>query len=83
MTIALSVSMQSAMMRAPSEIRSMRRLPSTYITRNVPMIVRSRTKPIMKPALRPMAIRSTTNTMVTALPRLKMKLLVASETAVG
>ena len=34
-TIALSVSMHSAMMSAPREMRSIRRLPSRYITRNV------------------------------------------------
>ena len=82
-TIALSVSMHRAMMRAPREMRSIRRLPSMYITRNVPMIVRNRTKPIMKPALRPIAIRSTTKTMRDRLDQIEHEALVASVTAVG
>ena len=49
--IALSVSMHSAMMSAPSEMRSISRSPFMYMTKNVAMIVRNSTMPIMKPGL--------------------------------
>ena len=66
MTIALSVSMQSAMMNAPREMRSNRMLLK-YITMIVARIVKSSTTPIIIPARKPIAKRSTTNTIVTAL----------------
>ena len=81
--IALSVSMQSAMIRAPREIRSISRSPRMNMTAKVPMIVRNSTMPMISPVLRPMATNSTTKTMVTALPRLNMNSLVACETASG
>jgi len=81
--IALSVSMHSAMMSAPSEMRSIRRSPFMYMTRKVAMIVRNSTAPMISPVLRPIANRSTTKTMVTALPRLNMNSLVAALTASG
>ena len=83
MMIALSVSMQSAMISAPSEMRSISRSPFMYITKNVAMIVRNSTMPMIKPVLRPIARSSTTKTMVTALPRLNMKSFVATVTASG
>src|SRR5215468_5043257 len=51
--MALSVSMHRAMMSAPSEMRSISRSPFMYMTRNVAMIVRNSTMPMMKPVLRP------------------------------
>src|SRR6516162_10619160 len=45
--IALSVSMHRAMMSAPSEMRSSRRSPFMYMTRNVPIMVRNSTMPMM------------------------------------
>ena len=54
-----------------------------YMTRNVAMIVRNSTMPMISPVLRPIANRSTTKTMVTALARLNMNSLVAAETASG
>ena len=54
-----------------------------YMTRNVAMIVRNSTTPMMSPVLRPIANSSTTKTMVTALTRLNMKSLVAAVTASG
>src|SRR5262245_1473878 len=81
--MALSVSMHSAMMSAPSEMRSIRRSPFMYMTRNVAMIVRNNTAPMINPVLRPMVRRSTTMTMVTALARLNMNSLVAAVTASG
>ena len=83
MTIALSVSMHSAMMNAPSEMRSSSRPPLKYITRNVARIVKKSTRPTERPARGPIAISSTTKTIETALIRLKTKALVASATAVG
>ena len=53
--IALSVSMHSAMMSAPSEMRSIKRSPFMYMTRNVAMIVRNSTMPMISPVLRPIA----------------------------
>ena len=47
------------------------------------MIVRNSTSPMMNPVLRPMAMISTTKTMVTALARLNTNSLVASATASG
>ena len=47
------------------------------------MIVRNSTMPMINPVLRPIANSSTTKTIVTALPRLKMKSLVAWVTASG
>ena len=82
MTIALSVSMQSAMIKAPREMRSSR-MSLKYITWIVARIVSSRTTPIIIPARSPIAKRSTTNTMLTALTRLKAKALVAMVTASG
>ena len=75
--------MHSAMMRAPREMRSNKRPPFNSITRKVPTMVRNSTNPIMIPGLRPIATRSTTTTIVTALIRLKVKAAVASVTAVG
>ena len=80
--IALSVSMHKAMMSAPKEMRSSKRSPFIYMTRNVAIIVRNSTMPIISPVLRPMANRSTTKTMLTALPRLKTN-SVAAVTASG
>jgi hypothetical protein len=79
--MALSVSMHRAMMSAPSEMRSIRRSPFMYMTRNVAMIVRNSTTPMINPVLRPIVRRSTTKTMVTALPRLKTNSFVAAVTA--
>ena len=81
-TIALSVSMHSAMMNAPKEIRSIR-TPLKYISCSVPRIVSSSTSPMMVPARKPIIIRSTTKTMLTALSKLNAKARVASVTASG
>ena len=81
--MALSVSMHSAMISAPNEMRSIRRSPFMYMTRNVAMIVRNSTMPMISPVLRPIANRSTTKTMVTALPRLNMNSLVAAADRLG
>src|SRR5262249_32761991 len=81
--MALSVSMHRAMMSAPNEMRSISRSPLVYMTKNVAMIVRNSTAPMINPVLRPIANRSTTMTMVTALARLSMNSLVASVTASG
>lgn len=75
--------MHSAMINAPNEIRSISRSPFMYITKNVPIIVRNNTMPMMNPVLRPIASSNTTKTIVTALPRLNMNSLVACETASG
>ena len=72
--IALSVSMQRAMISAPSEMRSISRSPFMYITKNVPMIVRNSTMPMIKPVLRPIAKSSTTKTIVTALRQVEHEL---------
>ncbi len=50
MTIALSVSMHSAMMNAPSEMRSRRMPPFRYMVRNVARIVKNSTRPTESPA---------------------------------
>src|SRR5215831_15221550 len=62
--MALSVSMHSAMMSAPREMRSIRRSPFMNMTKNVAMIVRNSTMPMMIPVLRPMVRNKTTKTMV-------------------
>ena len=81
--MALSVSMHKAMISAPSEMRSMSRSPLRYMTRNVAMMVRKRTPPMIRLVLRPMAKKRTTKTIVTALARLKTNSLVAAATASG
>src|SRR6516164_11068014 len=53
--MALSVSMHRAMMSAPREMRSISKSPFMYMTRNVAMIVRNNTMPMMNPVLRPIA----------------------------
>ena len=83
MMIALSVSMHSAIMSAPSEIRSIKMSPFMYMTKNVAMIVRKSTRPMIKPVLRPIANNSTTKTIATALARLNTRSPVASVTASG
>ena len=55
-TIALSTSMPSAMISAPSEIRSSA-MPCRFMITNVAAMVRSRMNPMMRPLRRPMANR--------------------------
>ena len=78
-TMELSTSIPSAMMNAPSEMRSIK-TPICFMTAMVAITVRRRTPPMMRPDLRPMKKSSTAMTMTTASTRLTMKLEMASST---
>ena len=69
MTIALSTSMPSAMISAPSEMRSSA-TPAGPMKMNVPQIVSTSTKPMIKPLRSPMKSNRTTITMPMASSRL-------------
>ena len=68
-TIALSTSMPSAIISAPSEIRSSS-TPAMLIKMKLPQIVRNSTKPIRSPLRNPMKKSRTTMTIATAWSRL-------------
>ena len=79
-TIALSTSMPSAMISAPSDIRSRLTL-AMLMKMKLPQIVRKRMNPISRPLRSPMKNSSTTITMATACKRLTTKLEIAVSTA--
>ncbi len=76
-TMALSTSMPSAMISAPSEIRSSV-TPAADMKMKLPAIVRNSTKPMSRPLRRPMKNSSTTMTIATACSRLTTKLCTAT-----
>ncbi|MNQ87527.1 hypothetical protein D3C85_1027530 [compost metagenome] len=79
-TMALSTSMPSAMINAPSEIRSSA-TPIGSRNRKEPAMVNSSTKPISSPLRRPMNSSRTATTMATASSRLSTKPEMAVVTA--
>jgi len=79
-TMALSTSMPSAMINAPSEMRS-RATSHGPMKMNVPQMVSARMAPMMSPLRRPMNTSSTTMTMATAWTRLTRKPSIAVVTA--
>ncbi len=78
-TMALSTSMPSAMISAPSEMRCIA-MPAPYIAISVPATVSTSTAPMISPLRRPMKSSSTTTTMATAPARLATKLSTAART---
>ncbi len=78
-TIALSTSMPSAMISAPSEMRCMA-MPSIHIAISVPATVSTSTAPMISPLRRPMKSSSTTTTIATAATRLSTKPATAART---
>ena len=72
-TMALSTSIPSAMMSAPSDMRCIA-ISSINIIISVPATVSSKTKPIIKPERSPIKNSSTKNTITTAAMRLSTKL---------
>jgi hypothetical protein len=79
-TMALSTSIPSAMISAPSEMRCMA-IPSRCIAISVPATVSSRMAPTMRPLRRPMKSTSTRTTITTAATRLATKPSTAVRTA--
>ena len=78
-TMALSTSMPSAMMSAPSEMRCIA-MPACHIAISVPATVSTSTMPMIRPLRSPMKISRTTTTMATAPARLATKLSTAART---
>ena len=79
MTMALSTSIPSAMMNAPSEMRSKMR-PISFITATVAKTVRSRIAPMRTPLRIPMVKRRTAITITTDSTRFTTKPFTASST---